>query len=414
MADAQFEQVLLGILNQDKASSSARPPLLIPFILNTVFCSSQTIRTMAEQHVVALFANPNQAVAQLCQGMLLPTEAAAEMSGVILRKKLDRGVWQVVDGGVKAQLQAGLVQIVRTEGSMKIRGAAVEVIQRVSELILESTQQLVWDEMYQVAVQLAQAETAQSKIIGLKLFSNTCYYRPEEASFIQGWMQLTNAAMHTSHGGNLEIRIAASDAAKSLICWAYDGKSDKYQLSQLVSSVITFAAECCRPENLRTNDEAIMYALQDLEELTAQAPILFRPHLAALLQLIQVVNSSCDEESTKVTASEVAITLCEMKPNMIKKHPNFAATLLGMFSQHIITGTEEDTPQTIQKWNATLSTEEDDEDEMVSTAKQMMDRHAHWEASIFFPLFFTLNLFPLSSLMATGRSATPLYSSCRR
>ena len=153
--------------------------------------------------------------------MMLPTETAAEMSGVILRKKLDRTVWAAVDGGVKTQLQAGLVQIVRTEGSMKVRSAAVEVIQRVSELILESTQQLTWDDMYQAAVQLVQAETSQSKIIGLKLFSNTCYYRDEDQAFVQGWTQLVLAAMHTSHGGNLDIRVAASDAAKSLISWVY-------------------------------------------------------------------------------------------------------------------------------------------------------------------------------------------------
>lgn len=348
---SELEQVLLGILNEDKA-----------------------LRSRSEQQIVSLFANPNLAIAQLCQGMLLPNESAAEVSGVILRKKLDRTVWAATDDGVKAQLQAGLVQIVRTEGSIKIRNSAVDVIQKICELVLEATQNLVWDDMYQVAVQLAQGANAQSKIIGLKLFSGTCFYRTEELGFIQGWMQLTNDAMHTSHGGNLEIRIAASDAAKSLICWAYDGKSDKYHMSQLVSSIITFAAECCRPENLRTNDEAIMHALQDLEELTAQAPILFRPHLAALLQLLQVVMTSCDEDSAKITASEVAITLCEMKPNMIKKHPNFAAQLLGMFSSHIVSGIEDDTPETLQKWNATLSTEEDEEDEMVSNAKQMMDR----------------------------------------
>ncbi len=306
--------------------------------------------------------------------MMLQNEAAAEMSGVILRKKLDRTVWAAVDGGVKVQLQAGLVQIVRTEGSIKIRSAAVEVIQKLCELILESANSLVWDDMFQAAVQLAQAEGAQSKIVGLKLFSSTCFYREEDRAFIQGWMQLTNGAMHTSHGGNLDIRIAACDAAKSLICWAYDGKSDKYQLSHLVAAVIQFAVDCCNPVNLRTNDEAIKSALQDLEELTAQAPILFRPHLATLLQMIQVVMSTCDDEGTKVTASEVAITLCEMKPNMIKKHAGFAAQLLGMFSQHIITGTEDETPATLQKWNATLSNEEDDEEEMVSTAKQMMDR----------------------------------------
>ena len=88
---------------------------------------------------------------------MFPTETAAEMSGVILRKKLDKTVWAAVDGGVKTQLQAGLVQIVRTEGSMKVRSAAVEVIQRVCELILESTQQFAWDDMYQAAVQLVQA-----------------------------------------------------------------------------------------------------------------------------------------------------------------------------------------------------------------------------------------------------------------
>jgi hypothetical protein len=94
-----------------------------------------------------LFANPNQAVAQLCQGMMLPTETAAEMSGVILRKKLDKTVWDGVDAAVKAQLQAGLVQIVRTEGSMKIRSATVEVIQRICELILESGQPFQWEDI---------------------------------------------------------------------------------------------------------------------------------------------------------------------------------------------------------------------------------------------------------------------------
>lgn len=305
---------------------------------------------------------------------MFPTETAAEMSGVILRKKLDKTVWAAVDGGVKTQLQAGLVQIVRTEGSMKVRSAAVEVIQRVCELILESTQQFAWDDMYQAAVQLVQAETPQSKIIGLKLFSNTCYYRDEDQAFVQGWTQLVLAAMHTTHGGNLDIRVAASDAAKSLICWAYDGKSDKYQLSQVINATIQFATDCCRPENLRTNDEAIKSALQDLEELTATAPILFRPHLDGLLQLTQGVMTIDVDESTKISASEVVITLCEMKPNMIKKQANFAAQLLGMFSSHIISGTDEDTPQTLLKWNSALSTEEDDEDEMVSTAKQMMDR----------------------------------------
>ena len=339
-----------------------------------VLCLSQAVRTQAEQVIVGLFANPNQAVAQLCQGMMLPTEAAAEMSGVILRKKLDRTVWEAVDPTIKGQLQAGLLQIVRTEGSMKIRSATVEVIQKVCELILESGQALQWDEMYQAAVQMAQAESAQSKTVGLKLFAATCFYRTEDPGFIQGWMQLTNAAMHTSHGGNLDVRVAASDAAKSLVVWVYDGKSDKFQLSQLVSAVILFAVDCCRPENLRTNDEAIKNALQDLEELTANAPILFRPHLTSLLHLIQVVMSTCDDEGTKITASEVAITLCEMKPNMIKKHPNFAAQLLAMFSDHIVKGTEEDTAQSLQTWNAALSTDDDDEDEMVSTAKQMLDR----------------------------------------
>ena len=305
---------------------------------------------------------------------MLPNEAAAEMSGVILRKKLDKTVWDGVDAAVKAQLQAGLVQIVRTEGSMKIRSATVEVIQRICELILESGQPFQWEDMYQTAIAMAQAESPQSKTVGLKLFSNTCFYKNEEAAFIQGWMQLINAAMHTSHGGNLDVRIAASDAAKSLIVWVYDGKSDKFQLSHLVAAVIQFAVDCCRPENLRTNDEAIKCTLQDLEELTANAPVLFRPHLTALLQMVQVVMSTCDDEGTKITASEVAITLCEMKPNMIKKHAQFAAQLLAMFSDHIVKGTEEDTVQSLQTWNAALSTEDDDEDEMVSTAKQMLDR----------------------------------------
>jgi hypothetical protein len=348
---------------------SCRPSSLIAHF------SLKARRTVAEQHIVGLFSNPNHAVAQLCQGMMLPNESAAEMSGVLLRKKLDKSVWAVVDGSIKVQLQAGLVQIVRNEGSMRVRSAAVEVIAKICELIFEAApNHFSWDEMYQASAQMAQSDSPHSKTVGLKLFSNTCFFREEDQAFVQGWMQITHAAMHVSHGGNLEVRMAGCDAAKSLILWIHDGKADKHRLSELVAAILQYASECCRPENLKTNDEAIKSALSDLEELASNAPILFRSHVNSLLQLAQLVMTTCDDEGAQIMASEVTVTLCEMKPNMIKKQPGFAAQLLSMFSTHIINGTEEDTPDSLLKWNSALSTEEDDEEELVSTAKQMLDR----------------------------------------
>ncbi|KAJ3373733.1 hypothetical protein HDU84_000973, partial [Entophlyctis sp. JEL0112] len=120
-----------------------------------------------------------------------------------------------------------------------------------------------------------------------------------------------------------------------------------------------------------TDETLVVDGFSYLIELAEADPRLFRTHMPNLIEFVATVmrNDNLDS-STRQTAVELLVALAEARPGMIRKLPQFTATIVPLLLQWM--AKIEDS----EGWHTTndLNSEDDDNDEDYVFAEQSVDR----------------------------------------
>ncbi len=120
--------------------------------------------------------------------------------------------------------------------------------------------------------------------------------------------------------------------------------------------------------------DAALDALSYLIELGEVFPKTYRPILAQLIPfMIELMNNTALEKSTRQTALELLLTLSENAPGMMKKQQGFSQALLPILLSWMHDAEDlEDDPE----WYTTEDVDDDDNESNPIVAEQALDRLA--------------------------------------
>ncbi|ODV82553.1 hypothetical protein CANARDRAFT_10457 [[Candida] arabinofermentans NRRL YB-2248] len=166
---------------------------------------------------------------------------------------------------------------------------------------------------------------------------------------------------------NDDVRIAACSA---FVAFFQDlPKSEWSKLSQLLPNLLNSL-----PRFLENGQEAALASvLESLIELVELAPKLFKPMFPTIIQFCSEVAKNKElDSSARLAALELMTTFCETSPNMCKREPTYASTMVVVTLQLMTEVCIDD--EDCAEWNNSDDLNDDEDEEEYNAARQSLDR----------------------------------------
>lgn len=182
-----------------------------------------------------------------------------------------------------------------------------------------------WPELLPTLHELTQSANALHRESAYHIFANHPTVFGDQLERYIGVLHqlLLNAIAGTEP--HIEVRVGAMKAGIAFIRCEAMTKS-KTAFSDLVPPMLSLVVACTQSAN---GEEDATQALQSFVELAEMEPLFLRPHVVLVVQtMVQICgNTQLDDEPRRL-AIEVVCELCEKRPQMMRKVPDLAQTVL--------------------------------------------------------------------------------------
>lgn len=252
---------------------------------------------------------------------------------VLLRTSLfikTNNMFSQISTPLQSRVKQALLQIIATESVARARHQLIDTTCELAGLIFndaekqaEGSSKHVWPEIFAFIFQAAQHAQPSHRDTGLRIFTRLS---PFLGSLTSG-PQLGNLKQIFARGlvdPDVEVRMSALSATISFIEMHFDEQTKKEVQLALpkMAEIITSALKAHSEENARA-------AIGMFVELAESEPLFFRPQIVPMCQLmVEIISTTKLEDVTRQYALEFLVTLCEQKPGMMAKVPNFFPKLV--------------------------------------------------------------------------------------
>ncbi|KAJ3333055.1 hypothetical protein HDU76_011870 [Blyttiomyces sp. JEL0837] len=279
----------------------------------------------------------------------------------------ERTVWALLPLEIRIVVQEILIRALGQETQMNVRHKICDTISDVADQIsmLEKAEG-EWPQLQQVIMECMKSPDATFRESGLRIVGTV----PHVISAVPV-LEFASTLASSLAMESADVRVSAIQAAVYYIQTILEDSDeapkskDRSTLTDLIpvmlNTLVSFG-----------DDEArLIESIGFLVELAEMEPSLFRNQMPNLLEYIARLASNADIDSPARQAGvELLVTLAEARPQMVRKIPQFTATLVPLLLSWM--ASIEDSPQ----WHNTddLAHDDDDNDEDYVYAEQAMDR----------------------------------------
>ncbi|KAJ3022606.1 UNVERIFIED_CONTAM: hypothetical protein HDU68_009027, partial [Siphonaria sp. JEL0065] len=277
-------------------------------------------------------------------------------------------LWALIGENVRNYTQAHLLQALAQETDHDVRH---KICDSISELMIENIQiEVEWPALLSAIHECLKSPTPHLRESALRIIAVVPSLITDKSSPAAA-APLFAECLNTP--GSEEVRVTAIHASVMYMVDVLQTEEDSENASnspsrsafaQLLPVILTTLSQL-------TDEKFIVDGFSYLIELAEADPKLFRIHLPHLIEFVSTVMQNEELDSpTRQTAVELLIALAESRPGMIRKLPQFTATIVPILLSWM--AKIEDSPT----WYNTedLSQDDDDNDEDYVFAEQAIDR----------------------------------------
>jgi hypothetical protein len=239
-------------------------------------------------------------------------------------------LWEQISPGLQGRVKAAMLNAMANEATAQVRHKLIDTTCELAGYIFNRAEKEkegsalgTWPEMLQFLFQAVQHAQPAHRDTGLRIFTRLSPFlaaltKPPHLATVK---QVFARGLNDT---DLQVRMSALSALISFIELHFDDETKKETQTAIpkMAEIITTCLKLQREEEART-------AVGFFVELAEADPLFFRPQIGPLCHLMSNMVTSADlEEVTRQYALEFLVTLCEQKPGMMAKVPNFFPQLI--------------------------------------------------------------------------------------
>lgn len=250
---------------------------------------------------------------------------------VLLRSSIFTKVdslWPRLSPALQNQVKSALLQAIMREQVEHIRHKLVDTTAELAGAIFNATEQASirdWPEMMQFLFQASSSQNPGHREAAFRMFTRL-------ANFMQDAMQGQNLNMVKQifvkgmMEDDMTVRLSCMSACISFIEINFDEASKK-EFQKLLPKMAEIITRCLTVHK----EEEARIAIGMFVELAEEDPLYFRPVIGSVCELMaKIITTQALEDNTRQLALELLVTLCECKPGMMRKVPNFIPSLFNI------------------------------------------------------------------------------------
>lgn len=182
-----------------------------------------------------------------------------------------------------------------------------------------------WPTLLPMLHQLTQSPSPHHRESAYRIFANHPTVFGEQLERYLGVVHDLLVTALSEAEPSMDVRVAALQATIAFIRCEAIGKN-KAIFHDIVPSMLGLMLSCT--QNPATEKEGTQ-ALEAFVELAEMEPLFLRPHLALLVQtMVAITSNDKIEDDGRRLAIEILTELCEKRPQMIRKMPDFVSQVL--------------------------------------------------------------------------------------
>lgn len=355
MSAGEFEQLLLHVLAPDNDVRQKADDMFTEFRnKNTTECTALLLQMLSSSSQLGV----------------------RRLAAVLLRQMLTRShmrnewFYAQLTPAAQEQVRSQLVQLAEHEQHKLVHSNLCDCISELAVSVFtpdnpdqpDAAPKSLdhWPQLMPFLLKLVQSENALHRRGALIILGKMCSRtRPQLKPHRDSLMGLFNNMLADS---NVHVRVAAMAAVINSINGLPRAEVEPYQpLLQRMIGVTAFALQ-------QQDEEALQEALQLMVDLADLVPTFLRPAIVVVFQgMMQLVRSDLDS-GLRHLALEAILVLCERKPSMMRKVPNFVQEVIPTILKMMSTIEDND------EWN--LGEKHDIQDEDKEMGEESIDRLA--------------------------------------
>jgi hypothetical protein len=237
-------------------------------------------------------------------------------------------LWVKLSGAIQGGVKVSLLQAIFAEPVSQNRHKLVDTTSELAGQIFQLTPQSSardWPELIAFLFRLTSSPTPHHREAGFLMFTRLSHF------VMDGLQQNQVPQLKETFGRGLQeedmtVRLACMSASVSFIEFSFDDNTKKefQRLLPKMAEIISRSLAANKEEDART-------AIGMFVELAEVDPLFFRPVIGPFCELFaKVLTTQTLEDNTRQVALEFLVTLCESKPGMMRKVPNFIPSLVNM------------------------------------------------------------------------------------
>ena len=290
------------------------------------------VRSQAETRFEQLKQQPDACVSLMMEALTSsPLPHIRALIAVLLRSSIfvaRKNMWPQLSPALQSAVKQALLQAVTKETLADNRHKLVDTTSELAGNIFQLTPQSSardWPELLSFMFQAASSPQAEHRESSYRMFTRL-------ANFVCD--ALTPQQMETvktlfANGLNedsIPVRLAAMSASISFIEFNFDDASKK-QFQKLLPKM----AEVISRSLSQHKEEDAQTAIGMFVELAESEPLFFRPVIGNFCELMaKIITTQSLDDNTRQVALEFLVTICETKPGMMRKIPNFVPSLMNI------------------------------------------------------------------------------------
>ncbi|RKP10154.1 armadillo-type protein [Thamnocephalis sphaerospora] len=268
-------------------------------------------------------------------------------------------VWDAVTAETRTRCMQELMASIKDEQVTSVRHKMCDTVSEVYRNCAARGQS--WDDLKVLLFELSGSQNADQRDCAFRVFAAVPAILESQAP-----QTIHQVFAQRLADENAIVRLSAMRAYIAFVMEA------EVRVRNSFASLMPQVLEVLSSVAAQHDDETTGDALNIYIELAERLPKLFRPVLANLVTIcVKIVQEDGQfEERTRQSALELLLTLCEAAPSMLKKVPNFAATVVPLCLK-MMSELEDD-----KEWYTAEELDDGDNDENYIIGEQAMDRLA--------------------------------------
>ncbi|KAG0325589.1 hypothetical protein BGZ99_000415 [Dissophora globulifera] len=269
----------------------------------------------------------------------------------------DLTLWEVTQEASRASVKSQLLESLSQESDRSVRN---KVCDTIAEVARDSIKGQPWPEILPTLFECTKSRTAEQRESAYRIFSTV-------PTLITGQHDETLAGLFSEglKDDNLHVRLAVT---KTIIASMLERDHDTRNAMMPLMPAMFDSLNALYV----ANDEAgLVEGLITMTELAEHSPRVFRQVVITVLPFaLGIIRNKKLEDKTRQSALELLLTLAECAPNLIRKVPDFASSLVPL-ALEMMTEVEDD-----DEWYSADDLDDEDPEENYVTGEHAMDRLA--------------------------------------